>query len=218
MDKICTNENGNESSNENRHFHFPFIPYDIQSEFMRSLYSVINENKIGIFESPTGTGKSLSITCAALTWLADFEKSSLADLRKEIERLSIEVNESNDNIGRDWINDQYETILKRNILREKKLHLEQINDQIEKIEKLRRGKAEQKRNNYKKLSRDDVELSETEKIEERDDFLIQDEHEDELLENEETDNKYSGTKVSLHTLRMYLKYSTHDVFIVDLFL
>lgn len=216
MDKICTNEN--ELSNQNRHFHFPFIPYDIQSEFMRSLYSVINENKIGIFESPTGTGKSLSITCAALTWLSDYEKSSLSDLKQEIDRLSIEVNESNDNITRDWINDQYETILKRNTLMEKKLHLEQINDQIDKIENIRLGKAEQKRNKYKNVPKNEVELSEPENIEERDDFLIQDENEDELLENEEKDNKYTGTKVSLHTFIMYLKYSTSDILIADLFL
>ncbi len=37
------------------YFPFPFTPYDIQEQFMRSLYSAIEEKKIGIFESPTGT-------------------------------------------------------------------------------------------------------------------------------------------------------------------
>lgn len=36
-------------------FSFPFKPYNIQVDFMRSLYKALNEGKIGIFESPTGT-------------------------------------------------------------------------------------------------------------------------------------------------------------------
>ena len=36
-------------------YKFPFQPYDIQHEFMNSLYQVIEEGKVGIFESPTGT-------------------------------------------------------------------------------------------------------------------------------------------------------------------
>ncbi|ORX62296.1 DNA repair helicase [Hesseltinella vesiculosa] len=52
-------------------FGFPYQPYDIQDEFMNSLYSVISQGKIGIFESPTGTGKSLSLICGSLKWLTD---------------------------------------------------------------------------------------------------------------------------------------------------
>ena len=36
-------------------FEFPFDPYDIQVGFMRSLYQTLEQGKIGIFESPTGT-------------------------------------------------------------------------------------------------------------------------------------------------------------------
>jgi chromosome transmission fidelity protein 1 len=36
-------------------YNFPFQPYDIQCEFMKRLYQVIEEGKVGIFESPTGT-------------------------------------------------------------------------------------------------------------------------------------------------------------------
>lgn len=50
-------------------FSFPFEPYDIQLQFMQALYSCIDDGNVGIFESPTGTGKSLSIICASLTWL-----------------------------------------------------------------------------------------------------------------------------------------------------
>uniref|UniRef100_A0A8C3WHA1 DEAD/H-box helicase 11 n=1 Tax=Catagonus wagneri TaxID=51154 RepID=A0A8C3WHA1_9CETA len=56
------------------HFPFPFTPYAIQKDFMAALYQVLETGKIGIFESPTGTGKSLSLICGALSWLRDFEQ------------------------------------------------------------------------------------------------------------------------------------------------
>lgn len=55
-------------------FLFPFTPYHIQHDFMTSLYTALEEGKLGIFESPTGTGKSLSLICGALAWLCDHEK------------------------------------------------------------------------------------------------------------------------------------------------
>jgi len=38
---------------------------------MATLYSCLEEGGVGIFESPTGTGKSLSLLCATLRWLQD---------------------------------------------------------------------------------------------------------------------------------------------------
>jgi chromosome transmission fidelity protein 1 len=55
-------------------FHHPYDPYHIQQDFMTKLYACIEHGNIGVFESPTGTGKSLSLICAALTWLRDHEK------------------------------------------------------------------------------------------------------------------------------------------------
>jgi len=41
-------------------FPFPFKPYDIQKDFMRSLYTALERGCIWIFESPTGTvGKTM---------------------------------------------------------------------------------------------------------------------------------------------------------------
>jgi len=54
-------------------FPFPFPPYDIQEDFMKTLYHVLENGGVGIFESPTGTGKSLSLISGSLTWLKDFE-------------------------------------------------------------------------------------------------------------------------------------------------
>ncbi|XP_074050771.1 ATP-dependent DNA helicase DDX11 isoform X2 [Macrotis lagotis] len=64
------------------HFPFPYTPYSIQKDFMAELYRVLEAGKIGIFESPTGTGKSLSLICGALSWLRDFEqKKQLEEAR-----------------------------------------------------------------------------------------------------------------------------------------
>lgn len=41
--------------NPPKQFLFPFTPYGIQHDFMTNLYSALENKKLGIFESPTGT-------------------------------------------------------------------------------------------------------------------------------------------------------------------
>ncbi|KAL7334345.1 ATP-dependent DNA helicase chl1 [Mucor circinelloides] len=62
---------------ESESFGFPFEPYSIQKDFMTELYKVLSDGKIGIFESPTGTGKSLSLICGSLKWLKDCDEKGL---------------------------------------------------------------------------------------------------------------------------------------------
>ncbi|TDZ33327.1 ATP-dependent DNA helicase chl1 [Colletotrichum spinosum] len=52
-------------------FNHPYTPYDVQTDFMKTAYEVLQHGggQVGILESPTGTGKSLSLICASLTWL-----------------------------------------------------------------------------------------------------------------------------------------------------
>ncbi|KAF8272016.1 DNA repair helicase [Lactarius quietus] len=51
---------------------FPFdTPYSIQVDLMRHLYSAIECGQIAVAESPTGTGKTLSLLSATLSWLDD---------------------------------------------------------------------------------------------------------------------------------------------------
>ena len=59
-----------------RDYHHPYDPYDIQLQFMDALYETLqNGYKIGMFESPTGTGKTLSIICSSMTWLRDYKRN-----------------------------------------------------------------------------------------------------------------------------------------------
>ncbi|CAI6335065.1 unnamed protein product [Periconia digitata] len=62
-----------------RDFHHPYEPYDIQKQFMESVYQCLEGGQVGIFESPTGTGKSLSLICGALTWLRDQKRQKFED-------------------------------------------------------------------------------------------------------------------------------------------
>ncbi len=60
-----------------RDYHHPYKPYDIQLELMNAVYDCIADGKIGIFESPTGTGKSLSLICSSLQWLRQTQEEML---------------------------------------------------------------------------------------------------------------------------------------------
>ncbi|ERS95356.1 hypothetical protein HMPREF1624_08234 [Sporothrix schenckii ATCC 58251] len=58
-------------------YHHPYTPYDVQMQFMKTVYDICEQGngQVGILESPTGTGKSLSLLCAALTWLRQHKKA-----------------------------------------------------------------------------------------------------------------------------------------------
>ncbi|KAI1317101.1 DEAD H (Asp-Glu-Ala-Asp His) box helicase 11 [Mortierella claussenii] len=68
---------------------FPYAaPYAIQTDFMQQLFTCIDQRKVGIFESPTGTGKSLSMICGAVSWLIEHEKAEQERTRKEQEEVA----------------------------------------------------------------------------------------------------------------------------------
>lgn len=82
-----------------RDFHHPYKPYDIQIKLMNAVYDCIAESKIGIFESPTGTGKSLSLICGSLSWLRDVQN----------ETLQIEVTAKEENGEPSWVVEHAQT-------------------------------------------------------------------------------------------------------------
>ncbi|KAF7365416.1 ATP-dependent DNA helicase CHL1 [Mycena venus] len=75
---------------------FPYSPpYSIQVDLMRHLYTSIEQKKVTIVESPTGTGKTLSLLCASLTWLADEKNRAKKGI---LDALGTETD-----AGRDWV-------------------------------------------------------------------------------------------------------------------
>ncbi|KRY01570.1 putative ATP-dependent RNA helicase DDX11, partial [Trichinella pseudospiralis] len=65
-------------------FGLKFKPYSVQLSFMRKLFETLEQNKIGIFESPTGTGKSLSLLCGSLTWLNRRRNNHIEKLERTV--------------------------------------------------------------------------------------------------------------------------------------
>ncbi|KRT78296.1 helicase [Oryctes borbonicus] len=49
---------------------FPFEPYPLQKEYMEKVIECLQNETNGVLESPTGTGKTLSLLCASLAWLS----------------------------------------------------------------------------------------------------------------------------------------------------
>ena len=90
-------------------FPFPFLPYPIQNEFMKKLYECLENANLGIFESPTGTGKSMSIICSALKWLIDHEESQKQQLNTAISELDERI-EKRANSSDNWFSVQTEQI------------------------------------------------------------------------------------------------------------
>ncbi|XP_050324811.1 ATP-dependent DNA helicase DDX11 [Bactrocera neohumeralis] len=96
-------------------YEFPFTPYEIQKELMEAVYNTLTQKSIGIFESPTGTGKSLTLTCSVLKWIEDRENLERKDLAERISSLDLEVKciGSTVDVVEDWITASYEATEKK---------------------------------------------------------------------------------------------------------
>ncbi|XP_030587126.1 ATP-dependent DNA helicase DDX11 isoform X3 [Archocentrus centrarchus] len=129
--------------NSRAQFPFPFQPYNIQEQFMQALYSALDQGKVGVFESPTGTGKSLSLICGALSWLTDYgerKRQEAAALLQEGEAaLSTSVAQSSaasSSAEPDWITDFVQKKAERDLvskLKEEELKRKKREERLEMI-------------------------------------------------------------------------------------
>ncbi|XP_017769613.1 PREDICTED: putative ATP-dependent RNA helicase DDX11-like protein 8 [Nicrophorus vespilloides] len=182
-------------------FDFPFTPYNIQDKFMRNLFETLENRKFGIFESPTGTGKSLSILCGALRWLKDYNKNEFEVIKGNISEANSEkdlLKASKD----DWIASQAKEISITRKLNELKLESDKIENYYKKIEELKKKKKKYKldRSKYLKKAKnveDEVdEFGEKKSDNLEDDLLLAEIVDVDEEENEdEIEDKYAPVKI-----------------------
>lgn len=206
-DVKCILEMCQESLEPPEDFSFPFPPYSIQKDFMINLYKAIEGRKLGIFESPTGTGKSLSIICGALTWLNDHEEREKNELTKAIDFLKSNTNSK----STDWLTEQIKEMENQSVKAEIKRMLDKIekkNEEIDKIKKKAHERAKKKISGLKRNIENHIsDFNETtnDKFETEDneeDFILQEfnenpynDEESDREEDSEEKEKYIDTKI-----------------------
>uniref|UniRef100_A0A182LRL6 DNA 5'-3' helicase n=1 Tax=Anopheles culicifacies TaxID=139723 RepID=A0A182LRL6_9DIPT len=169
-------------------FAFPFVPYDIQLDFMQTLYKVLHAGGIGIFESPTGTGKSLSLTCGTLTWFKDYSRLIEEELQDTIQRLRTEISnlEKENEIANDWIAGQYNAMGQRKQSDELNLFKQSIKDHQKRLLQMKDQGVLHKIRWEKLRAKDDTlkeELLHQDVTIDEDEFLIPEESDDESDED-----------------------------------
>ncbi|GMR42008.1 hypothetical protein PMAYCL1PPCAC_12203, partial [Pristionchus mayeri] len=133
-------------------FSFPYPPYAIQLDLMRALDKCLEEKRTGIFESPTGTGKSLSVLCATLSWM---EKQN----QKEEERMKEIMEEKEEGEEeKDWMV-AYKKKREKDILKEEARNemekRDKVKERIRKAEERREEKKERGGREKKKETEED---------------------------------------------------------------
>ncbi len=91
---------------------FPYRPYPVQRDYMAAVISSCEDHKNALLESPTGTGKTLALLCASLSWVRDYKErhqgavvvpkilymsrthAQLAQVIKELKKISEETRQS----------------------------------------------------------------------------------------------------------------------------
>ncbi|XP_037894820.1 regulator of telomere elongation helicase 1 homolog isoform X2 [Glossina fuscipes] len=61
---------------------FPFEPYEVQRAYMEKVIMCLRDGTNGVLESPTGTGKTLSLLCSSLAWLLHQKQEIQAQIAK----------------------------------------------------------------------------------------------------------------------------------------
>ncbi|POM75717.1 ATP-dependent RNA helicase, partial [Phytophthora palmivora] len=87
-------------------FSFPYEPYAIQLDLMRQIWDTLERGHCGIFESPTGTGKSISLICGALTWLTKHtDEFGLLQHVAKGDTVAVEMEKPKESAEPSWLDD-----------------------------------------------------------------------------------------------------------------
>ncbi|XP_027854440.2 regulator of telomere elongation helicase 1 homolog [Aphis gossypii] len=73
---------------------FPYEPYEVQKKYIEKVLECLQNGHNGVLESPTGTGKTLSLLCSSLAWLLAKKAAIQANrmLPTESSAISMSVN------------------------------------------------------------------------------------------------------------------------------
>ncbi|XP_065085452.1 regulator of telomere elongation helicase 1 homolog [Ochlerotatus camptorhynchus] len=63
---------------------FPFEPYQVQQDYMTRVIECLQNSTNGVLESPTGTGKTLSLLCSSLAWVLHKKAQVQANMKTNI--------------------------------------------------------------------------------------------------------------------------------------
>lgn len=155
-------ENTQAQAHRDIDFHHPYTPYDVQLEFMKAVYNVLDKGsgQIGILESPTGTGKSLSLICASMTWLRNFKQKEFG--------ASLQIDPKQAENDPEWIIEQM-------LQRKRKDLVVRWEEREARLEKIRqREKRMEERGNKRRRLEESVPKSKRKEEEEDAEFLLDD--------------------------------------------
>jgi chromosome transmission fidelity protein 1 len=219
----------NESVQIPSDFPFPFEAYNIQKGFMSKLYECLELGKIGIFESPTGTGKSLSIICGALKWLRDYQEQQRAELQR-LEKIEIEMKSTKANDGElDWISEfkqkkEKEEELKKvieeqEVIRKHELKVKELKSDLKvKVIKRKRTVLEDEFDDLMKTASKDIQKAYREEVEESENMsnnFDKGEKDEELIVDYDSDKDSDGKddyteEKEEHVTKIYFCSRTHS--------
>ncbi|KAH6677316.1 helicase C-terminal domain-containing protein [Halenospora varia] len=167
-----------------RDFHHPYTPYAIQETFMSTVYQVLEEGKIGILESPTGTGKSLSLICGSLTWLRDHKRKTFE------EGLNWDQDDSDDPA---WLVEQTRARKHREMLRTR----EDLEARLAKVRAQEKAQRDIYLKGEKTSKRRKQDLNPTESQDDDEQFVLEDYDSDGEQKGTQNDGQYSAATLEL---------------------
>ncbi|XP_067944585.1 ATP-dependent DNA helicase DDX11-like isoform X2 [Watersipora subatra] len=192
---------------------------------MATLFETLEHGKIGIFESPTGTGKSMSLICGALKWLTHYDecreaeiKQLLVDLEKPVMQVSKTQLETQASVSvrknlPDWITsysekrgqkEEAERIQReRAALLKREKRLAELKKNLQSFRKGKRKCSDMQSEDFLESARADIKDSceqEFEQIE--DDFLLNEAE----LQDAESDEE----EEEVHVTKIYFCSRTHS--------
>lgn len=67
---------------------FPFEPYNVQRRYMEKVIECLDRSANSVLESPTGTGKTLSLLCSTLGWVLEKKRQVQTSMDEQLSKVA----------------------------------------------------------------------------------------------------------------------------------